>query len=129
MFTKYNFSLFSSTSALTKVSPRTIPTLVAIFFYCFYKTYINKITCSSSQLTKLFLKSLGANEDDQIEMLIIEEFIQGVKSGNRTQEELDILANVTKRLEGFLKTNGTINLVEMATQKCSDLLVYTGEFV
>jgi hypothetical protein len=77
----------------------------------------------------LFLKSLGANEDDQIEMLIIEEFIQGVKPVNRTQEELDILANVTKRLEGFLKTNGTINLVEMATQKCSDLLVYTGEFV
>ena len=59
-----------------------------------------------------------------METLIVEEFIQGVKSQQRTPEELEILANVTQRMEGYLKMNDSIKFVEMSTQKCSDLLVY-----
>ncbi len=82
--------------------------------------------CSSIQLTKSFLVSLGANDHPQIETLIIEEFIQGVESRQQTSEELNILANVTKILEG-LQMNGSKQFVEMATQQCSDLLIYVSK--
>jgi hypothetical protein len=71
--------------------------------------------------------SLGANDNPDVERLIVEEFIQGVKSGQRTCEELAILANVSTMLESYLLVNENKGFVEMATQTCSELLVHVSE--
>ena len=73
--------------------------------------------------------SLGANGNPQVETLIIKEFIKGVSSSNRTPEELEILSNVTKQLESHLLANDNMTLIELATQKSSDLFIYVGEFL
>jgi hypothetical protein len=73
--------------------------------------------------------SLGANGNPQVETLIIEEFIKGVSFVNRTPKELEILSNVTKKLESHLLANDNMTLIELATQKCSDLFIYVGEFL
>ncbi len=72
--------------------------------------------------------SLGANDNPQIETMVIEEFILGVESRKQTPEELEILTNVTKRLDRILQMSDGVKFIEMATQSCSDLFVYIGEF-
>jgi len=72
------------------------------------------------------LEPLGLNDNLKVTKLIVEEYIDGIsnKTFMRTEEENQILTNMTDKMKEFYKWDGKKSFVSMAAQRCSDMLLY-----
>ena len=77
------------------------------------------------------MEPLGLNDNLKVTKLIIEEYIDGISNGTleRTEEENQILTNMTNRMKEFYQWDGRKSFLSMTAQKCSDLILYVGKII
>ena len=86
------------------------------------------------QVSKSFLEPLGVNNDSKALALLIEEFIDGYKQDtntlmSRSQEDFNKIDALSANLEKFYNWNKRNAITQMATQKCSDMIVYVCKYL
>lgn len=72
------------------------------------------------------MEPLGLNDNLKVTKLIIEEYINGISNKTlvRSEEENQILTNMTDKMKEFYKWDGKDSFVSMAAQNCSDMILY-----
>ncbi len=85
------------------------------------------------KVSKSFLEPLGVNNNSKALSLLTEEFIDGYKQGTngslaRSQEDFRTIDDLTARLEKYYNWNKMKSITQMATQKCSDMIVYVCKY-